>query len=135
MEFHGKNGSRLISDKQEYTKPMGIINETNIADYLRYPIWYRDKSVVNSEGNIVITEDKDINVPFTFPLSIERASKFYDIDGSIFTDDDLKGRSIIHIPVMNVSSIYIGAKCGGIKLVLESSRIVKFLYPDLIRQD
>jgi hypothetical protein len=136
MEFHGKGGTCLLSNNNKYTKPSGIINESNTANHLKYPIWYKETSTINSQRIKVIS--KDTTSPFTVVLSVplvgEYATKFYD-DDTIFETRKLIGCCIEHIPIMRVSSVHVKNKSGGIRLIADSSFVVSKIPISLTRYD
>lgn len=136
MELHGKEGSGILSSDKKYAIPSGTINESNTSDGLRYPIWFTETSALNPQGRTIKT--KDTTVPFTVVLGVgtkgRRATKFCDDTATIIEYTDLKGNGMEHIPLMGVPSIFVGGKENKVRLVMDSSIIVKRLPPAVVRQ-
>jgi hypothetical protein len=135
MEDHGKEGSGMLGDKK-YSKPKDTIDESNTADHLRYPVWYKDSTFIDSSGRKKTV--KDTKVPFTIVLSVavsgRRATKFCDDTATVIKHSDLLGTGMEHIPLMHVSSIFVGGTGNKLRLGADSSIVVKKLPPAILHQ-
>jgi hypothetical protein len=76
--FTKKQGTGLLSNTKLYSIPIGKINESNISNYLDYPIWYKDTLTINSHGGKSFEQSCYITFHIAFSVRISKKSaKFY----------------------------------------------------------
>jgi hypothetical protein len=136
MEEHGSEGTNMLVPGKKYSKGKEPISESNVADHLRYPIWYKETTIIGQGGRTKTVNDT--KVPFSIVLSVvikgRKATKFCDEHANVIKFIDLVGVGMEHIPLMHVSSIFVGTGGGKLRLTTDSSIVVKKLPPAIVHQ-
>jgi hypothetical protein len=123
MEEYGKYGRGIF--EKRYNKPVGIINEHNMADHLRYPIFYPHFSDMTNNNSLYI--DGQIITAGKYKTIFLR-NDGRNIDAYQFLDKDIQ--YIEHKPVVVFSSLFLGRVGGEItsRLTSTTNKYSNFLY-------
>ncbi len=130
----GENCKCLLEKEYQLPKKRDEpIGPNNAALNFRHPVWYMDKSADTGLHKV-----KDLEVPASITLAVKvgdgkYATKFCDDNLSKLNPEDLKTRGFRHIPLMEISSLFVGA-VAKIRMSMTESIIIEYLAPSVISQ-